>query len=177
MKRFVVIVMGVFALAGCTTVYGPPSSSTAELKSPRVDPAAPRDKDAAALQLDFTSGRWRVFAAVDVNGNSWDNSTLVFTKQTAGDRRVKLEGYFEWMLGGRFQSKERFSGYCDVKSGRLLLTGSGAEFENRNRGKTATYEGRVSEDGRTIHEGEWYGRDIVPGVWSASIVSDLKTRR
>lgn len=106
---------------------------------------------------------WNV-AGTDTGGISWDESTLVFTSQTATSRdNFNIDGYFDWVGSGGQSGRELFSGMY-FGDGRLEF--SGTQLVNPRGIVTADYEGRVSFDGSTI-VGDWDGIGI-PGDFTAS---------
>jgi PEP-CTERM motif len=119
---------------------------------------------AYALPL-LTGDTWSIRNSIDVSGNTWDTSTLVFTSQVNDGVDANLEGHFDW-IGSRGQfGRETFSGklFADLSLKLFGITilppASGIA--------PADYAADVLADGSQIINGRWSASSVVPGTWEA----------
>lgn len=120
-----------------------------------------------AHSYSFQNTEWTIFDSTDIQGNSWNDSTLVFTSQAIEGEKRKINGYFKWYLADVFRGKEYFSGYYMTESSELMFQGS--YIENRKSINPSLYKARLCGDGKTISLGTWSAPNTVPGKWSASL--------
>jgi hypothetical protein len=121
--------------------------------------------------LDFIAGRWTLRHATDINGTSWDDSTLRFTAQTGTATGFRLTGQFEWRRFGTPAGRENVTGTYTTKTRRLVLEGHSQEDPDGI--VLAVYAATLSSDGRAMTSGTWKsksgGAAAVPGTWTAVV--------
>ncbi len=121
---------------------------------------------AIAVPTDLTGSLWDV-SAIDLAGNSWSGSTLVFTHQAPGTSSTNdvVEGYFDWVGSNVSAGREEFRGTFNSDH---TLNVTGFNLVNPENIVLANYEAKVSLDGSSIYNGIWYGNNVInSNDWSA----------
>jgi hypothetical protein len=123
---------------------------------------------AAAQSSAWTApkaGVWKVTGRDD-DGTRWTGSFTVTRRQRVGSH-FEIHGYFRWRsLDGETAGRESVKGTFYPANGKLSLRGYAVKSERGEIMRT-TYASRVSNRGRSITKGRWYGKDVVKGTWRA----------
>lgn len=128
----------------------------------------PQVTNASVIGVDLTSGTWKV-TGIDIAGNRWDGSTLVFKTQVLQGQEFTLSGHFNWVGSGGQFGRENFTG--SLLSNRTLQL-SGFEIVPPASGGIviANYSGLLADSGTDIINGSWSGGAVIPSnSWSATL--------
>jgi hypothetical protein len=76
-------------------------------------------------------------------------------------------GCIEWRSGRRLVGHETVVGRYDPKSRQFTLQGVAVLEPKTELGAHATFRARVSEEGKTLEQGRWFGAKVATGTWRA----------
>lgn len=142
-----------------------------------------RDSRAQRSSLpQLKMGTWTLSNAITTDPftkvkTDWSGSTLKFTNQVESEEGLKLEGFFEWRVGGVLHGTEEVEGYYVSSTRQLYLEGKSVHqalpLTDANLGiGPASYSAVLSEDTRLLGDGHIRNvaqKDPVEqGRWQAS---------
>lgn len=111
------------------------------------------------------AGVWKV-SGRDDDGVRW-RAGFTITKRVRVGRNYEIRGVFRWSSKDVEDSgREYVNGTFYPASGKLSLRGYAVKSERGEIMKTI-YSGRVSDLGKLISKGRWFGKDVVNGTWRA----------
>lgn len=121
----------------------------------------------SAALVDLTTGTWLV-KGIDLDGTTWNNSTLVFATQTTQGQDFALTGFFNWKGSGGQFGRENFTG---TLFSNQALNLSGFEIVRPSIGLgLGNYSATLAGSGTDIINGSWTGGGVTPSSnWSASL--------
>lgn len=124
----------------------------------------------ALINSDLTVGPWLI-KGIDVAGNRYEGSTLVFETQVAQGQDFNLTGHFNWISSGGQFGRENFTG--TLLSDRNIQL-SGFEIVRPAFGIVlGNYFAIFAESGTELTNGSWNGLGgaIPSNNWSAALAT------
>jgi hypothetical protein len=144
-----------------------PTFARAESQSPAIHETT---RPAIPKRPNLTYGVWTIFAAKDVRGNLWNNSTLKITAQQETANGLQVAGFLDWRTNGKCAGREFVVGNYDEETRSLFLEGRSSSGCNCKLALSAC-SARLSEDGRRLTDGVWGSvsahKRAIPGRWEA----------
>lgn len=119
---------------------------------------------------DLKGSIWNLIGA-DIRGNQL-RGELVFETQVLTASDANLEGYFGWVWNGTKPFQVDFDAELQA-DGTLYFTSTALAAPVAGI-IAAQYDGKFSLDYQSL-TGTWFGNNIIPGTWSASLIEEPDT--
>jgi len=121
-------------------------------------------------QLSLAGTTWDV-TGEDVDGNTFEGSSLVFTEQTEEAGASNVAGYFDWVASEGSFGRVVFEGEVTA-AGSVRLEGLRTEEPTSGIVPAEYYTAELGEDG-TAMTGNWGGSGVINGSFEAALIEDM----